>query len=643
MNTLTSFQNQILITKFYIPVVQGNLISRPRLNTLLENSLRYPFTLISASAGFGKTTLLSTWAQSLPAHHPLVAWVSLDQEDNNPTLFWTYVLTALNKQKPELFSPLITEIQSLAAPPSPKSLLTRLINLLAKSEDNFLLILDDFHVITEQQLHIDLSYLIEYLPSQLHIIISTRTDPFLSLSRLRACGQVLEVRTEQLRCTVEETKAFFQDVMSIHLPDKTIQAITVRTEGWLVGLRLLGLSLSDQADPSSLLQEVSGSQRYILDYLTEVVLQQQPQDLQLFLLSTCILNHLNASLCDAVMKQSGSQQMLQRLDQANLFVVSLDNQREWYRYHPLFAEALCSQMRRIQSDLAPMLHYRASVWYAQNGHITEAILHAFNAHRWEWAADLIERLPITTVDPNREGRQELIPPRLLLLREWLEQLPAEIMHSRPSLCFISAFMLWEICPFSLLDRWLDIAEARLTASLTTLEHKEASYSMSDPKIQQELKTQLGRVFTQRAMLRALSANGQAALVHCQQALSLLSADNLMARAMVAWCQVWAFYYSVNDAVAAIESGLQAISLAHKAKQPNLAATCAYSVAIYMMAAGRLHATYELIQQEVHLLAQPGRLVSHSEAKVINMKAEIMRRVEPTGCSTLYGRRSYDAA
>lgn len=477
---LTPFQNQILITKFYIPIVPSRLISRPRLNNLLAKSLQYPLTLISASAGFGKTTLLSTWVQSLPAHHPLVAWVSLDKEDNNPTLFWTYVLTSLSKQKPELFSPLISEIQSLAAPPSPKSLLTRLINLLAKSKDYFLLILDDFHVITEQQLHIDLSFLLEYLPPQLHIIISTRTDPFLPLSQLRACGQVLEVRTEQLRCTVEETKTFFQEAMNLHLPDKTIQAVTARTEGWLVGLHLLALSLPNQADPTSLLQEISGSQRYILDYLTEVVLRQQPQDLQAFLLSTSILNLLNASLCDAVMQQSGSQQMLQRLEQANLFVVSLDNNRQWYRYHPLFAEALRSQMMRIQSDLAPMLHYRASVWYAQNGQLTEALLHAFNAHQWEWAADLIERLPITA-DANRQGRQELIPPRLLLLREWLEQLPAKIMYSRPSLCFISAFMLWEICPFSLLDGWLDIAEAKLTASLASQEHKEASCSMSDPK------------------------------------------------------------------------------------------------------------------------------------------------------------------
>jgi LuxR family maltose regulon positive regulatory protein len=185
-------------------------------------------------------------------------------------------------------------------------------------------------------------------------------------------------------------------------------------------------------------------------------------------------------------------------------------------------------------------------------------------------------------------------------------------------------MLREICPFSLLDGWLDIVEARLTASLTTQEHEESSCSISDPKIQQELKAQLGQVFIQRASLRALSANGQAALALCQQALPLLPADNLAARAMMAWCQVWAFYYSVNDAVAAIESGLQAISLAHKAKQPNLAASCSFSVALYMIAAGRLHATYELLQQEMHLIAQPGRLVSLSEGKVINMQAEVMR-------------------
>ncbi len=205
-----------------------------------------------------------------------------------------------------------------------------LCNLVQDSTQHFVLILDDYHVITEQEVHATLWYLLEHLPPQLHIILATRADPPLPLSVLRARQQVLEVRTDQLRCTAEETRAFFREVMNIKLSDQIIQEVTSRTEGWLVGLRLLGLSLHGQIDPFGLLEEVSGNQRYILDYLTEVVLQRQPQEVQTFLLSTCILERLNASLCDAVMLLHDSQQMLCQLEQTNLFVVSLDSKRQWY-------------------------------------------------------------------------------------------------------------------------------------------------------------------------------------------------------------------------------------------------------------------------------------------------------------------------
>jgi LuxR family transcriptional regulator, maltose regulon positive regulatory protein len=242
-------------------------------------------------------------------------------------------------------------------------------------------------MITEQQIHTTLSYLVEHLPSQLHIVLATRTDPLLPLSQLRACGQMLEVRTDQLRCTAEEISAFFRQRKGIQFPDKTIQNVMARTEGWLVGLQLLALSLQGQTDPTSLLEEASGDQRHILDYLTEEVLHRQPQEVQMFLLSTCILERLTASLCDAIMGQTGSQQVLERLEQANLFVVSLDSKREWYRYHALFAQALCNRLRRIHADLVPILYYRASLWYAEHNQTTQAILHALYAQEWQWAAE----------------------------------------------------------------------------------------------------------------------------------------------------------------------------------------------------------------------------------------------------------------
>src|SRR5258708_10598599 len=293
---------------------------------------------------------------------------------------------------PNRFQRLFMHLQSQPPPPL-NSLLTALINLLAESRDHFVLILDDYQVIMEEQVHTTLAYLIGHLPAQLHLILSTRADPPLPLPLLRTRKQALEVRMDQLRCTVEEVKAFFREVMGIQMPEETIQQVTLRTEGWLVGLQLLDLSLPERADPLSLLQEISGDQRYILDYLTEEVLQRQPQEVQTFLLSTCILEQLNASLCDAVLQQTGSQQLLRQLERANLFVVSLDSKREWYRYHALFAQALRYRLEQTQDDLVCPLHYRASLWYAKHNQTTQAILYALRAKEWVWVPDLFERTP----------------------------------------------------------------------------------------------------------------------------------------------------------------------------------------------------------------------------------------------------------
>jgi len=300
---LMPWQTHLLATKFYVPTAPGPLVSRPRLISLLNESLKYPLTLISAPAGFGKTTLLSSWVHALPARNFRPAWVSLDEEDNDPWLFCTYLLSAFDQQQPGYFAPLLASLQALQAPPL-KYVLVALINLLVESRECFVLILDDYQLITEPQIHSALVYLVEHCPSPLHLVIATRTDPPFSLPHLRARQQLLEIRTSQLRCTVEEAKVFFQDVMSIELPEETIQEVTVRTEGWLVGLQLLGLSLPKQTSPLKLLKEISGDQRYILDYLTEEVLQRQPPDVQTFLFSTCILERVSA----LVMRSSSSKE-----------------------------------------------------------------------------------------------------------------------------------------------------------------------------------------------------------------------------------------------------------------------------------------------------------------------------------------------
>ena len=587
---------------------------------MLDEGLTHPFTLISAPAGFGKTILLSTWAQSLQARGSRLCWISLDEEDNEPRLFWSYVLTALSRQCPERFQPLLMHLQ--AQPPLPlKSLLTALINVLAEGTDHFVLILDDYQVITEEQVHTTLAYLVEHLPSQLRIIIATRADPPLPLPMQRARQHMLEVRTDQLRCTAEEVKAFFGEVMGIQMPEETIQEVTTRTEGWLVGLQLLGLSLPEQANPATLLQEVSGDQCYILDYLTEEVLQRQPQDVQMFLLCTSILKQLSAALCNAVMQQVGSQEMLQRLEQANLFVVSLDNKRQWYRYHALFAEALQHQLRQTHADFVPTLHHRASLWYAEHDQTTEAILHAFKAHQWQWAADLIERKSLSLMSYTWGASSHV----LILLQEWLGQLPAEVMHARPLLCYASSALLLQVAPFSMLHGWLDAAEATLTAATETQTHVDAPPTMLPPHILQEQQNLLGGVLNMSAALRSYEGDGWTALALCEQALTLVSADNLLFRSYSLLTQALACCFSnVNDTKAGVQLGLQAVSLARDTGQLPLFFNNVGIAAMYMIGAGQLHEIQRLTQQAILLGKQPGKPVLPEIGFPITYQAEVQR-------------------
>ena len=616
MNRTMTIQNQLLATKFFLPTAPGTLIPRHRLHALLNNALRYPFTLVSAPAGFGKTTALSTWAHSLPTNKTRCCWLSLDEEDNNPRLFWTYVLYALHLQDP-LFEPLLAQLQS-PSPPPPKSLITQMINLLAESTYQFVLILDDYHLITEEQVHSSLASLVERLPAQLNIILATRADPPLPLPLLRAQQRAWEIRTDELRCTIEEIKAFFQHVVGISLPDQIIQEVTDRTEGWLVGLHLLGLSLPEHAHPATLLEEANGQQHFILDYLTQIVLCQQSQEIQTFLLSTCILERLSASLCDDVMQQTNSQQMLQRIMQANLFVVSLDNTRKWYRYHTLFAEALCYHLQQTHPDLVATLHHRASLWYAQHNQTTQAIVHAFHAQQWEWAADLIEQksLPLMALTWGASERQ------LVLLQDWLKQLPAEVMGSRPYLCLACVHLLWTIAPFRLLDMWFNAAETKLTASLTSLASDGDTPNL---QTQQEYKDLLGEVTTWRAYQQSFYEHGEKALVLCQQALSLLSEENSIGRALVALPQLMSYYTSTaNNAMASVESGLQGSSLAQSAGHTTLAIILMGITAKHMIGGGRLYEAYQLTNRATQLGKKPAGLKLPDVGWPAAFQAEILR-------------------
>jgi LuxR family maltose regulon positive regulatory protein len=588
MNETARLHDQLLATKFFIPSSSHALILRPRLLTLLNKSLECPLTLVSAPAGFGKTTLLSNWIHSLPPERARVAWVSLDEGDNEPVLFWRYVLTALDRALPGFCTELVVYLDTQQAPPL-RSILQALINRLAEQPEQFLLILDDYHLLTEQAIHTLLAYLLEHLPPQLHLLLATRADPPLPLSLLRARAQMLELRTDNLRCTPEEVVTFLTQIASIPLPRDVVEQVASRTEGWLVGLQLVALSLQGQGASGDVLGEVSGSQHYIFDYLIEEVFGRQSAAVQTFLLSTSILTQLSAPLCDAVLERSGSQQVLEQLERANLFLVSLDGQRQWYRYHALFAEALRHRLEQTQPTRVPILHARASRWYARVGLLHEALSHAITAQEWPWAADLIEQ-----VYPHIWGDSDHAR-----LRHWLEQLPTDVVRSRPRLCLASAKTVFMASSYPTMQRWLDDAESALPGTFPTPTDGTAEAAEPAgplPSSGDERENLLGEIAAQRAIMTGYYLGQRdATLAFCQQALAHLSQGNLEARAEVAYAASLA-HHAAGDIVAAIESTKEAALLAQAAG--DTASTIIYlgRTAYGLLVQGRLHEAVQFAQQ-----------------------------------------------
>ena len=620
MNVFSFIPDQLVATKFFAPVTMGTLISRPRLMDLLSQDLTFPLILISAPAGFGKTTLLSTWAQKLPSNTFKPVWVSLDKDDNNPHLFWMSILTALTMTEREPFLPLLAQLQS-SPDASPRHLVQTLINVLVAQETRFLLILDDYHFITDQEIHASLTYLIEHMPTQLRLIIATRTDPPFPFSRLRMKGLIQEVHTEQLRCTVQEIKTFFQQTKNISLSDVALREVALHTEGWLVGLQLLARSFRKRTNPLILLQAIQGDQQQILEYLTEEVLQQQPPKIQRFLLATSILTQLNVSLCDALIEETDSQQIFQHLKQSNLFIVALDTKQQWYRYHPLFTEALFHQLQQTQPEMVPLLHSRASYWYAQHDQITEAIFHALQAKDWSWAADLIERQNLALNTLTWGIRKQ----KVLLLRDWLEQLPSELLHSRPRLCLAYTWMFFFITPQPVLATRLRLTEQFLT-KLLTQHRQELSSVPSTPETPRDLENLLAETITFQALIRSYDEEGETALDLCQQAQTKLQANNSSPlHSHLAASKIFATYSSsINNAEKAIQIGLQAALSRQTEGNIAQAISLIGETALHMIGTGQLQQIQRLTQQAIFLGTQPETSIQPVVGWPMLWQAEVLR-------------------
>lgn len=408
----------LLATKLHAPRLRRGTVTRPRLLERLDRGREARLTLVSAPAGFGKTTLLAGWLGT--AGQP-TAWLSLDQRDNDPVVFWSYVLTALHTATDERVSSSLTLLQSAQA--SLDEVLATLLNELDAVPGELVLVLDDYHLIETREVHDGIAFLLEHLPSQVHLLIATRADPPLPLARMRARGELIEVRADDLRFTAEEAAAYLNEATGLALAAQDVAALEDRTEGWIAALQLAALSMRGREDVASFIAGFAGDDRHVVDYLIEEVLQRQPPDVRDFLVQTSILSRLTAALCDAVTGGEGGKAMLDLLDRENLFLVPLDERRRWYRYHHLFAEMLRARLLDERPEQVAQLHRRAGDWYARSGEPGEAIRHALAGGDFEGTADQIER----AMPALRQNRQEAT------LRSWLEALPDEVLRTRPVL------------------------------------------------------------------------------------------------------------------------------------------------------------------------------------------------------------------
>jgi LuxR family maltose regulon positive regulatory protein len=521
----------ILATKLFIPPPRPKVVLRPRLIERLNEGLSAggKLTLISASAGFGKTTLVSEWIAS--CQRP-VAWLSLDEGDNDPARFLIYLVAALQKIAANIGAGAMAVLQS-PQPPSTESILTALLNEITTLSGNFVIVLDDYHVVDSKPVDEALAFLLVHLPPQMHLVIATREDPHLPLARLRARGQLTELRAADLRFTPAEAAEFLNRMMGLNLSPEDITVLESRTEGWIAGLQLAALSMQGCQDATHFIKSFTGSHHFVLDYLIEEVLGHQSENIQNFLLRTSILNRMCGSLSDAVLSDTSAsgQETLEYLEHANLFIVPLDNERRWYRYHHLFAELL--RQRLQQSGNVAEYHIRASQWYEDNGLELEAFQHAAAANDIERAARLIQGkgMPL-----HVRGAQ--VP-----VLNWLESLPTAALDERPMLWVMYAGALTTVGQTSGVEQKLKAAEAALQGAELDIDTRDI----------------LGRIANNRATLAFIQYHADTAIVQARRALEYLRPDNLPVRNISTWA-LGAAYQQKGDRTAASRALTEAISI-----------------------------------------------------------------------------------
>ena len=577
----------LLQSKLHIPVLRSSLVRRPRLLARLEAGRECRLVLVSAPAGYGKTTLVTEWltdfrlqkgkggkrqsssvaTQGEEAERGRrAAWLSLEKADNDPARFLTYLIAATGQVQAGFGKSIGALLRSPQFPP-PEILLTALVNELAAIPKPFILVLDDYHVLHSLAIHGQVGFLLEHMPPGMQLVLMTREDPLLPVARLRARGLVLEIRQEELCFTIEETADFLEKALGADLSPENVAALEQRTEGWIAGLQLAALSMQGIADPKNFIQAFTGSNRYVLDYLIEEVFKRQPAEVQDFLLKTAILERLSAPLCDMVVGDpaGGSQAILEQLDRSNLFIIPLDQSRAWYRYHHLFAELLHQRLRASQGHEENGLHKRASQWFEEQGQPAEAIQHALAAGDWQQAIRLIQSV---RDDMLRSGEAAS-------LAGWYRRIPEDLLLSDPSLCLNYSWAL-------LLSAQFESASPLLHRLEQTMQAEQVF---------------LGHVAAARAYLERGQGNHAGMVEQSERALRLLPKDEIISRGLVAM-NLGLAYWHMGDMEAAERTLAEALASAQATGNTYEAITTIIFQGRVLAVRGQLRQAAEMFEKAV---------------------------------------------
>ena len=592
----------MIATKLFVPRPRRGLVARPRLSERLRRGAESRLTLVSAPAGFGKTTLLADWLAGLPGDDRCVAWLSLDATDDEPVSFWTNVVTALRTAVPGV-GPKALEL--IGSSPLPTELvLTAVLNELAAAPDDVWLVLDDYHLIDSRDVHDGMTMLLEHLPSQVHVVISTRADPDLPLSRWRVRGELVEIRAADLRFTSDEAATYLNDVAALDLAAQDVTALEQRTEGWIAALQLAAISIQGRDDVRGFIARFAGTDRYVVDYLIEEVLQQQPEPVREFLLESAVLDRLTGPLCDAVTGRDDGSHMLITLERANLFLVPLDDRREWYRYHQLFADVLRARLLSEEPERVPVFHQRASGWYERHELAEDAVRHAFAARDFERAAHLAE-LAVPTLRRNRQD---------WMLRNWLDALPEDVVRRSPVLSVFYGHLLMAGGDLDAVENRLDDAESALAA---------VPDGSAESAGTEELRTLPATIAVFRASLAQARGDVAGTAEHARRALDLAGPTDHLARGgaagfigLAAWAQ--------GDVSSALTTFAQAVASLHAAGALVDELSSTVVLADMWLAAGRPGKARRLYQGALRVADANGDRVARATAALHVGVSEIDR-------------------